>query len=73
MEHYIFRIGKWYYEGVRCGVNFTTDINEAETFSEITDIEFLLQSESYGWIRDEMKEKIEQVGEPIVIETIIKL
>ncbi len=69
---YIFRVGKWYYAGSRNGVQWSTDINEADIFNDKQDLLNELNSEVYEWISVEVKEKMEQVGEPIIIENIIK-
>ena len=69
---FVFRVGKWYYESCNCGVQWTTNINEAESFDEIMNIEDLINSEVYAYVKDDITTKIDEVGEPVMIETVIK-
>lgn len=68
---YIFRIGKWYYERLDCGVSFTTDINEANKFYSVDDLVKFIGNNHLDWVADEIQEKKEAVGEPIILETIV--
>ena len=67
---FILKFGNFYYECLRSGVDFTTDINEAYCFNTHEEIENFLTSEVYSWVRGEV---IEKMGEaPIEVVSIIK-
>jgi len=73
MIRFVIKIGNQYYSGVRRGPEYTLDINDAETFEEYEDIENLLNSDVCKWIGEDIKEKMQNLGVPLVIETIIPL